>query len=335
MGPSIPVHNVTPYARGLLGRFSAAFSSLGTSCAQSEPEVHYDYESCEGMTTAPGSPRRPTRFYHDQVMDSTNPLVMSYRDTPVSGPFATCILRQMTGSAGFQTSCQGRRRRDLGRNCASQAMHRFVSHAFHDVTACFGVRREEFFSKIARESGFQPAALGSGHDGGLGQVTGVFLQQLARPDNFQDMLQHMRSQGEQAGATGLACRNLLRVAVAGPLPASSSQRCQTMYPPENAIRNLIQSANAHRVAREQYIRGPLAGVADAALRDRLAQRAATVAHNNPGNGASLARRWGAQFRGGSASESDLEATMNASAGRIGYYRALVGVARTQGIGCGI
>lgn len=342
---------------------SAASVPCETDGTSSPVERGLSYEQCSTGPEA-ASPRSQDRTYYERaIQGSSDSLVILYRSTPLRDEFARCVQTALLSPTDrIQTSCEGGPRggrgsrgpvrsgsvaRDLPRVCASQTMNRFISHAFLDATACFGVDRRELFAKMFHESRLQPAAVGPSKDGGFGQLTCQFLEDFHAPrdrrcsgagngrNRYAEMVEELRrvSRSETGDAQKRsACQRLASVIEGRPPPSSlASERCETMYPPENGIRNMVMAAYQHGEARDAFVaslspvdEAPEVRARFAEFRARVASRLATASHNSPASARAMGRvaRASAGLVGGRLSIDEIVDGIGRRSSSRGYLAAI-------------
>ena len=109
-------------------------------------------------------------------------------------------------------------------------------NAFADVTACLNLDPKIIFPKIYSESGFFMNALGSGMDGGVGQLTKQAIDQV---NSIYPKFIEQIAQAAAAKPDGACARIMKHKALITPAKSDTDQRCSLMWPSENPLRNVL------------------------------------------------------------------------------------------------
>ncbi len=120
--------------------------------------------------------------------------------------------------------------------CVSKNFVNMTYNAFADVTACLNLNPKILFPKIYSESGFFMNALGSGMDGGVGQLTRQAIDQV---NSIYPKYIEQIAQAAAAKPDGACARIMKHKALITPAKSDTDQRCSLMWPSENPLRNIL------------------------------------------------------------------------------------------------
>lgn len=126
--------------------------------------------------------------------------------------------------------------------CVSKALSNLTYNSYVDVTSCFGVNPKNLIPKLSNESGMLINTYGSGMDAGVGQLTGIAIEETNKYyDGYMKEI-------EENAKTNQACARLLKYK---PLLAKVShlpeKRCGLIAPPENPLKNIVYMAMLNRM----------------------------------------------------------------------------------------
>lgn len=126
--------------------------------------------------------------------------------------------------------------------CVSKALVNLTYNSFIDVTSCLEINPKSLIPKLANESGMLINTLGSGLDAGIGQLTGVAIEETNKYyDKF--MLEI-----ESNAASNPACARILKYkSLLKKVSAEPSLRCGLIAPPENPLKNILYMAMLNRI----------------------------------------------------------------------------------------
>lgn len=141
--------------------------------------------------------------------------------------------------------------------CISKNFVNLTYNTYSDVTACFNLDPKILFPKIYNESGFFMNALGSGKDGGIGQLTKQAIDQVN--SIYPKYIEQMQKSAN-AKPDGPCARIMKYKFLIAPVKSDVNERCSLMWPNENPLRNLVYTAmlskyNAKYVAGISYFGG--------------------------------------------------------------------------------
>lgn len=135
--------------------------------------------------------------------------------------------------------------------CVSKKFVNVTYNAYVDVLECLKLNPKELLPKIYNESGFFMNAFGSGMDGGVGQLTGLAIEQVNSiyPGYIKEMTQ------AALAAPGGACARIMKYkSLIAPAKAEPGFRCSLILPEQNPLRNLVYSAILTRY-NTKYVSG--------------------------------------------------------------------------------
>lgn len=116
--------------------------------------------------------------------------------------------------------------------CVTDTYVNVIHNSFTDMSSCMGIDPKFLVPKISNESGFHLNAYGRGHDGGIGQLTGVAIEEANK--NFDGYKRHVF---QSTNPACLRVRPLLELQ--RPISPKVSRRCDLMMPPHNPGLNLF------------------------------------------------------------------------------------------------
>lgn len=126
--------------------------------------------------------------------------------------------------------------------CVSKSLANLTYNSYVDVTSCLGVNPKSLIPKLSNESGMLINTYGSGMDAGVGQLTGIAIEETNKYyDGYMKEI-------EESAKTNQACARLLKYK---PLLAKVShlpeKRCGLIAPPENPLKNILYMAMLNRM----------------------------------------------------------------------------------------
>jgi len=126
--------------------------------------------------------------------------------------------------------------------CISKAIVNVTYNSFVDVTSCLEINPKNLIPKLSNESGMLINTLGSGLDAGIGQLTGVAIEEVNKHyDNFMREIE-LRSVKKPACARILKYKYLLDKVSEEPL-----KRCGLIAVPENPLKNILYMAMLNKI----------------------------------------------------------------------------------------
>lgn len=136
-----------------------------------------------------------------------------------------------------------------GKPCVSEKLVAATYNSFIDVTECLNLNPKDLLPKIYNESGFFLNTYGSGKDAGIGQLTGVAIEEVNK--YYTRYLDEM----EMAAANKPACaRVMAHKAMLAKVPHTVAQRCSLIGIPENPLKNIVYLSILNRISMD-YLSG--------------------------------------------------------------------------------
>ncbi len=127
--------------------------------------------------------------------------------------------------------------------CVTKSIVNVTYNAYMDVTECLGINPKSLLPKLSNESGFLINTLGYGLDAGVGQLTGVAIEETNK--YFDRYLTEMAQSDKPACQRLMKSKNLLTK-----VSDQANQRCGLIAPPENPIKNIVYMAMLNRLNLE-------------------------------------------------------------------------------------
>lgn len=193
------------------------------------------------------------KFYEKQIKKSSKIkellVVNDSRESKLSKKCITHIMNKFAVSKYRYANCpksSGATQTPGAKPCVTENLVNLTYNSYMDVTECLNLDPKLLFPKIGYESGFLINTLGSGHDGGLGQLT---RPAIAEVNNYVDQyLQEI----EEAAATKPSCARILKYkAFFKKAPEEAQERCSVIGLPENPLKNILYMALLNRVNMDQ------------------------------------------------------------------------------------
>ncbi len=205
----------------------------------------------------------PAKLHYEKLI-SSNPKLKSWIQLPETESPALplrCITHIMNSvtlpkkNYAICTKPSGAGRRGAEKSCTTPKMVSLTYNMYVDVTDCFNLNPKDLLPKISNESGFALNAYGGMGDGGIGQLTGIAIEEVNKVyDTY--MTQVLKAAANKPSCARISKdKSLLTKA-----SHSSADRCSLMAAPENPLKNLIYMAilnrmNMDRISGISYLAG--------------------------------------------------------------------------------
>jgi hypothetical protein len=132
--------------------------------------------------------------------------------------------------------------RGAAKPCVAKAVVNVTYNAFVDITSCMNINPKSLLPKLSNESGMLINTLGGGLDAGLGQLTGIAIEETNK--HFDKFMQQIEKNAE----TKPSCARILKYkSLLGKISEDPSKRCGLIAPPENPVKNILYMAMLNKI----------------------------------------------------------------------------------------
>lgn len=209
--------------------------------AAEAPQVQYeDEKSCSAAKLAVEAVITKSPSISDLIKEKTSD------DNYISRKCLVHVMNKFNLSSYNMGKCpkglNSAPQRGGSKPCVSKALVNLTYNSYVDVTACLNINPKSLIPKLSNESGMLINTYGSGMDAGVGQLTGIAIEET---NKYYDI--YMK-EIEESAKTNPACARLLKYK---PLLAKVSQlpekRCGLIAPPENPLKNILYMGMLNRL----------------------------------------------------------------------------------------
>lgn len=206
------------------------------------------------------------QFYEKQIVKSSKIkdllIKNSKSESKLSIKCITHIMKKFSVSNSRFANCPkaaGAAKTPGAKPCVTENLVNLTYNSYMDVTDCLNLNPKLLMPKIGYESGFFINTLGSGQDGGLGQLTRPAIAEV------NNHIERYVGEITKAAAHKPSCARLMKYkSFFTKVPIGPEERCSVIGLPENPLKNILYMALLNRINMDQ-----ISGIKYVAGRDYL------------------------------------------------------------------